>query len=175
MGLLPSGELHTCIKWCADVLLRKTTRTLGRINLITKELICPRSKVSEKSRGDGVPCSSLELAFTTSQEGAAIATGRKAEYGAQIEGRLVDWVVGKWWAPSLIKCLIEEDVKTLVLQRAKEGNEHKQSSQERCSQAHSSPVWSPRTQFLENSRSRWDQPDRHSPEREAEGYQGSSS
>lgn len=56
-----------------------------------------------------------------------------------MEGRLVDWVVGKR-SPCLIRCLIEGYTETFALERAKEGNEHMQCSQEKCSQAHRSPM-----------------------------------
>lgn len=76
-----------------------TIGTLGRVNLTlpkkegkTEELIYPRSRVLEKSRGDGVQCASLDLAFVISREGAVLVTGRKVDYGHKLMGD--GWIGG---------------------------------------------------------------------------------
>lgn len=80
----------------------------------------------------------MGLAFCGSRDGAVTATGRKVEYGPN--GREVGGLGGGKTKSLSYSCLIEGYTETFALERAKEGNEHMQCSQEKCSQAHSSPM-----------------------------------
>lgn len=65
---------------------------MGKVGDAWKRRERCRSRVLEKSQGDGVQSSTVNLAFAGGRDGAVIVTDKKAEDRLQIEG-LVNRVV----------------------------------------------------------------------------------